>query len=321
MIVVLAAVATRYVARHRAGSTCDTRFTTLWECQMIRAQCTGAQAALRACGLTVVIPVLALAGGCQWPQEPRAGNAACTSDASCSDGIFCNGAEVCDPQQGCMPGTPNCPGLTCDEQTDACMGCVVDSDCSDEYLCTADWCDDGVCRNLARECDEHFHCDPGTGWCVGPDGSDPCLSQLSAGPGSDEELALDEFDDYETTLHEWSGFPRCDAAYAGAAQVGGACGDGMLFVYVSDNLHEAVRYFDPDTRAFVALTSASDALDLNCMGVFHWPHWVDCTDASVTEVVCGTTYAPGDAIALPNRRDWASTLGYVAWEPGEDHLP
>lgn len=136
-----------------------------------------------------------------------------------------------------------------------------------------------------------------------PDGADACLSQCFDGPGSCEEMALDEFDDYETTLHEWSGYPECELPDPVSAQVGGTCEEGVLFVYVSDGLHAVAHYFEPDSRAFVARTSASDILNLGCGGVFYWPHLIDCTDAVVTEVVCGTAYAVGDSITLPHLRE------------------
>jgi hypothetical protein len=48
--------------------------------------------------------------------------AACSVDADCDDGFFCNGAETCDAVSGCEPGSDPCPGQTCDEITDECVG-------------------------------------------------------------------------------------------------------------------------------------------------------------------------------------------------------
>lgn len=44
------------------------------------------------------------------------------NNAACSDGLFCNGNETCNATLGCQAGTDPCPGLTCDETNDVCIG-------------------------------------------------------------------------------------------------------------------------------------------------------------------------------------------------------
>ncbi|MFH0982735.1 MAG: S8 family serine peptidase [Planctomycetota bacterium] len=47
------------------------------------------------------------------------------SHAMCDDGVFCNGAETCNPASGCVAGGDPCPGQTCDEVNDVCVGGAV----------------------------------------------------------------------------------------------------------------------------------------------------------------------------------------------------
>lgn len=44
------------------------------------------------------------------------------NNAACGDGVFCNGTEVCNATLGCQAGSDPCPGLTCDEINDVCIG-------------------------------------------------------------------------------------------------------------------------------------------------------------------------------------------------------
>jgi hypothetical protein len=46
----------------------------------------------------------------------------CLTHAHCDDGLFCNGAESCSASGSCQAGTDPCPGLGCDEVTNACVG-------------------------------------------------------------------------------------------------------------------------------------------------------------------------------------------------------
>jgi subtilisin family serine protease len=44
------------------------------------------------------------------------------NNAACSDGLFCNGSETCNATLGCQAGTDPCPGVTCDETNNVCIG-------------------------------------------------------------------------------------------------------------------------------------------------------------------------------------------------------
>jgi hypothetical protein len=44
------------------------------------------------------------------------------NNAACDDGLFCNGSETCNATLGCQAGSDPCPGLTCDETNNVCIG-------------------------------------------------------------------------------------------------------------------------------------------------------------------------------------------------------
>ncbi|MEE8522991.1 MAG: hypothetical protein V3T72_03585 [Thermoanaerobaculia bacterium] len=113
-------------------------------------------------------------------------------DGACDDGLFCNGAETCDPVLGCQPGSDPCPGGTCDEVNDVCVGCgdgVCDpgEDCNS---CPADCpsfpvpgasCGNGICEaadgedclSCAADCNGLQRGKPSNRFCCGFGGQNP----------------------------------------------------------------------------------------------------------------------------------------------------
>lgn len=78
----------------------------------------------------------------------------CMTNAECEDGLFCNGVEscgnnVCQMAQGGACSSP----LVCDEQMDACVGCLDDDDCADDEICDVP---SAMCVPLA--CDDNDVC-------------------------------------------------------------------------------------------------------------------------------------------------------------------
>lgn len=62
-----------------------------------------------------------------------------TDGTVCADSLFCNGAETC--QSGVCRGTAPCKSQAhCNETTDTCRACLVNSECNDNNPCTDDAC-------------------------------------------------------------------------------------------------------------------------------------------------------------------------------------
>ena len=98
------------------------------------------------------------------------------NDAACDDDeLFCNGSEACDALAGCVSsGDPCDPGTFCNEATDICDECQVDTDCDDGVGCTNDACVEGLCVSTPDDgyCDNGLFCD-GAETCDGVNDCQP----------------------------------------------------------------------------------------------------------------------------------------------------
>lgn len=101
----------------------------------------------------------------------------CNNDTDCpDDGLFCNGIPSCSTETStCVPGSAPCESsLTCDEDSDSCVECLIDDNCTEEtpycvgkvcVECDNDTqCDDGLFCNGAETCDVGS-CAPGVSPC------------------------------------------------------------------------------------------------------------------------------------------------------------
>ncbi len=104
-------------------------------------------------------------------------------DLVCADLLGCTEAIECQPTVGCIfvPLNPT---------TDPCeIECEEDVDCNDDWICSVEFCDEGICNVFAVNCDDSDPCtvdwcNPYTGSCVHED--DPsCIT--------DEEPCTDEY--------------------------------------------------------------------------------------------------------------------------------
>jgi len=103
-----------------------------------------------------------------------------TDDDNCDDGNSCtddfvNPAKgfICDSTSiaGCCNEEVACPnGLTCDLNTNSCVGCLLDEDCDDSVDCTTDSCVDNTCEITA----DNTLCDDGA-FCTGIETCDVAL--------------------------------------------------------------------------------------------------------------------------------------------------
>lgn len=103
------------------------------------------------------------------------------SDLNCpDDGLFCDGIEFCDAVADCSStGNPCLATQFCNDLTDTCDQCAIDTDCNDGVPCTIDRCvagactatpDDAACSdglfcNGAETCDLLLGCQAGTDPC------------------------------------------------------------------------------------------------------------------------------------------------------------
>jgi hypothetical protein len=140
-------------------------------------------------------------------------DACVSSDDPClDDGVFCNGIEICDEETNTCESEGNpCESLDllCDEESDACVGCLEDGDCDDELYCTGDeTCVSGECVSSGDPCtDDGVYC---TGTEICDEETDACMS--SGDPCSDDGLYCNgtESCDEEGDQCEHSGDPCSD---------------------------------------------------------------------------------------------------------------
>ncbi len=126
----------------------------------------------------------------------------CVSESpeGCDDGVLCNGAEICDPELGCSSGPVaglddgiECTVDTCDEGSQHITHVADDALCSDDDVCTTQFCDsDSDCQVVeVMECDDGVFCN-GSEIC---DPADGCGSGLAPNLDDGVECTLDSCDE------------------------------------------------------------------------------------------------------------------------------
>ncbi len=107
-----------------------------------------------------------------------------------------------------------------------------------------------------------------------------CRSQCELRASSCDELAIEEFDDFDTRLAKMQ---------AGEELIGGAvageCQDGTLFLFEFWSEGTQTHYFNSETGAFFALETLTDMRDFECGGRGYWPVIIDCPNPVVTQVI------------------------------------
>ncbi|MBM4310710.1 MAG: hypothetical protein FJ119_07180 [Deltaproteobacteria bacterium] len=132
-----------------------------------------------------------------------------------SDGLFCNGPEVCSEDiEGCVSQGNPC-SYSCLEETDQCVECITDDNCTDNNtpFCVENTC--VACRvETDEDCDNGLFCDGAetcdNGTCF--DGEPPCgdnQTMPSALSFCNEETdqCVECFEDFDCSDN---GTPRCD---------------------------------------------------------------------------------------------------------------
>jgi len=134
----------------------------------------------------------------------------CLELAHCDDDILCNGQDYCDPRTNTCESFSNVcdEGQVCDAETDQCVGCVYDSDCTSTR--PADLGEDWLwgCSTQAVEPDMVHMCTS----CLDADGDGYCGAEICAngldddGDGAiDEECSADPCDPYGAQIRNISG--------------------------------------------------------------------------------------------------------------------
>lgn len=149
----------------------------------------------------------------------------CVSDDNCTDDLYCNGDEYCsegtcfssgdpcDPSNWNSVPTDLLPPPVCDEETDSCVECITDDNCTNE---AEPYCVENVCVSCRddEDCDNDLFCDGAetcdNGTCF--DGEPPCRDSQpmpSALSFCNEETdqCVECFEDFDCSDN---GTPRCD---------------------------------------------------------------------------------------------------------------
>ena len=128
------------------------------------------------------------------------------------------------------------------------------------------------------------------------------LEMLDRDPGAVNQVsAFEEYEDSSTTREQWLAELAelgCDDVFPSVV-VGECSNNSAIFLSRSDGVTSLTHYFSPDTEGFISLTSVSDSINLSCLGVGYWPEHLECNDAVITEVLCGTQLEVGDTFDLP----------------------
>lgn len=186
-------------------------------------------------------------------------NSCCTADSDCDDGEFCNGVEGCNENGLCVRlGGPPCNDANCPETQ---------------------------CDESADSCVRPAICD------------DPCRSQCGLDLPDCEPIPIAEFQSFEDELAGWME----DAVQypEGCMMVAGECGDGTKFLYSNRVFSRLVHFYSPQSGAFSALETDNDCCGApQCFSMGYWPLRVECLDARVTQIICGSAFEIGQDITL-----------------------
>ena len=216
--------------------------------------------------------------GCQAGTPPNCNDGvACTDDscnestdscnnvpnnANCDDGLFCNGAESCSATLGCQTGSDPCPGLACNETTDACV-CDDNGDCDDGLFCNGtEICSGGSCQSgSAPNCDDGVACT--TDSCN--EGTDSC-DHIANNAACDDGLFCNGAETCHVTLGCQAGTDPCAGnpcdegtdTCQGAAQVWMVFETATAVPGVGTVENEDIAAYDLDTLTWSLIFDGSD---------------------------------------------------------------
>ena len=120
-----------------------------------------------------------------------------------------------------------------------------------------------------------------------------CRSQCELRAPSCDELAIEEFDDFDARLAKM----QAGEELIGQA-VAGECQDGTVFLFEFWGEGSETHYFNAETGAFIALETLTDMRDFQCGGRGYWPAIIDCANPVVTQVIRSASLEVGDPVNL-----------------------
>jgi hypothetical protein len=210
----------------------------------------------------------------------------CTADGDCaiSSGFPYDASGECFSTEpvalACVDASLFCPPIVT-AGLDAAGMCYSFGNCLPEGFQRA--ADDNPCvAALATQCNSAVPAVP-----------EECRSACELAAG---ECPEQKFLDLDPTRDEFADPEQCGSATLFAVE--GLCADGRPFLYRGTGFTTEVRYFTSG-GSFLALSTTTDVISEPCFGQSYWPEPVACPDAVVSDVLCGTTFAPGDAVSLP----------------------
>ena len=124
---------------------------------------------------------------------------------------------------------------------------------------------------------------------IGCPEDDDCRSQCELAAAACDEQPLASFGDLETGRVTYQ--ERCEEGALWAFQA--ECEEGTLVLRSGTGYTSEGRFYDPDSGAFLGLTTTTDAQSPPCHGKSYWPNPVPCTAPVVTRVLCGTAFDEG----------------------------
>ena len=117
-----------------------------------------------------------------------------------------------------------------------------------------------------------------------------CLSQCELA-GSCDVRAFEDFPDLADARMAQQ--VACEGGALWAFE--GVCSAGTVVLRTGNGFTSEGLFFDPNTGAFLGLTTTTDVGDPVCQGKSYWPQLVPCTAPTVTVVGCGTSFEVGES--------------------------
>src|SRR5262249_43860096 len=119
---------------------------------------------------------------------------------------------------------------------------------------------------------------------------DQCLAQCELAAGSCSEKPLESFGDLTAGRAEYQG--RCNSHVGFGYEA--ECEQGTIVLQSGNGHTSEARYYDPQSGKFLGLSTMTDVINPPCQGKGYWPAAVPCAAPTISKVLCGLGFTPGD---------------------------